>query len=207
MNKKSLVGAVSIGVSIIILGVVILCLFLSKEYKKIAYGEEVQCTITHKSIFGGDTLGYYYDKNGNLIEAEIINVSPATGEICEGYVIPNESGKVYLKTSVLLYIGLIALSLVFIIGGTALVIYIIIKNADWNLISREGTFTTGEIVSIRYENAGKDIFYIANIRYVDENGEEHFFDDYSDKNNRRIGQQYTIGYAKKKNEKYTAKIM
>lgn len=209
MNKKSLTGAIVIGSAIVILGVIILCLLLGGEYKKIAYGEEVQCTITHKSGFGGDTLGYYYDENGNLIEAEIINASPSTytGKTCEGYIMPDKLGKVYLKTSALLYIGVIVLSLALIVGGTLVIIHVIFQNANWNLISREGIFTTGEIVSIRYESAGKDIYYIAKIRYVDENGEEHFFDDYSDKNNRRIGQQYTIGYAKKKNGKYTAKIM
>lgn len=210
MSKKSLTGAISIGSAIIILGVIILCLFLGGEYKKTAYGEKVQCTITYSGVSGSNVRSCYYDRNGNLVEAEVINASPSsayTGKICEGYIMPDKSGKVYLKTPVLLYVGFIALSLVLIAGGTAVVIYVICKNADWNLISREGSFTTGEIVSIRCDGAGKEVFYIANIRYTDENGGEHFFDDYSDKNNRRTGEQFTVGYARKKNGKYTAKIM
>lgn len=208
MNKKSFIGALAIGSAIVILGAVILCLFLDGEYKKTAHGEEVQCTITHKGGRHSDTFGYY-NKDGNIIDVEVMNVSPSNyaGKTYEGYIIPDESGKVYLKTSVWLYAGFIALSFVLIAGGIWLIVYIICKNAEWNLISSQGTFTTGEIVSIRYENAGKDVYYIANIRYIDENGEEHFFEDYSDKNNRHTGEQCTVGYAKKKNGKYTAKIM
>lgn len=210
MGKKKLTGAIAIGLAIIIFGVVILYLFLNGEHKKTTYGEEVECTITSVHGLGNSksVWGYYYDKNGNRIEVEIINtVAPSVGVTSEGYVIPDKPNKVYLKTPVLLFIGSIALSLVLIIGGIVLIISIIIQNANWNLISREGIFTTGEIVSIRRDGAGENIFYIANIRYIDENGEEHFFDDYSDKNNRRIGEQCTVGYAQKKNGRYTAKIM
>lgn len=206
MNKK-IIDAITIGSAIVILGVVILSLFLGGEYKKTAYGEEVQCTITQNNTFFGDTLGYYYDKDGSLIEAEFKNVSPSTDNTCKGYIMPDKPGKVYLKSSALLYVGYIALSLFLIVGGIILIIYVISQNANHNLISSEGSFTTGEIVSIRYERAGNDMYYVANIRYVDENGDEHFFEDYSDKNDRRQGEQYTIGYARKKNGKYTAKIM
>ena len=199
MKKKvNLPKLFALSMVLIIAGAALLFFFIRGEKEKRTDGKLVSCTITSVSKIGKhrSAQGYYTDDNGNKIEVEVINtLLPAVGNVSEGYVVPDEPGKVYLKTA--LFIG----------GGIALIISGINGNSNSKLLALEGQLAQGRITNTRRDGSGNVVFYIAEVVYTDSCGTEHTFEDYSDRNKyRRVGDTVNVRYAQKKNGKYINEI-
>lgn len=211
MKKKvNLPKLFALSMVLIIAGAALLFFFIRGEKEKRTDGKLVSCTITSVSKIGKhrSAQGYYTDDNGNKIEVEVINtLLPAVGNVSEGYVVPDEPGKVYLKTPLWLSCLLICLAALFIGGGIALIISGINGNSNSKLLALEGQLAQGRVTNTRRDGSGNVVFYIAEVVYTDSCGTEHTFEDYSDRNKyRRVGDTVNVRYAQKKNGKYINEI-
>ena len=210
-KKSSLFRLIAISGILIIAGIVMMFIFIRGEKEKITDGKPVTCTIT--SVSGTkkarSVYGFYTDDDGNKIEAEIINtVMPSVRDVKEGFIVPDKPGKVFLKTPVWLTCALMGVSLLFVMGGIAIMALGLRTRADEKLMTEEGAFSGGRIVGIRRDGAGNTSFWIAKVVYTDAEGNEHTFEDYSDANRyRHVGDTVNVNYARRKNGRYVNRIV
>ena len=173
-------------------------------------GVKVVCTVTKTEKFFDEETVYalYQNESGKYVNAENVNSpSPYEGEEIEGYVNPDEPYKVYTPSPLWLEIAALLMAALFTFLGGFLLVMAVCQKLDFDFLSHEGSFTMGEVYSIRVETVDKDVWYIFSIVYTDSEGGEHSFDIRYDNKKMMTGDRCTVVYAKRKNGKYANEIV
>ncbi len=208
-RKKALVAAVALGVGLLIFGISIF-FFLFKHSAIPHHGMKVSCIVTRtEKFFDNETVyGRYQDDSGEYIDVEILNFpDPYDGQEVEGYVLPDDPYTVHVPAALWMKIVTVLLASFGTLSGIILILGAILQKRDFDFLSREGNFVTGEVYSVQKETVDKDVWYIFSIVYTDSEGGEHSFDIRYDNKKMMTGDRCTVVYAKRKNGKYANEIV
>lgn len=174
------------------------------------YGVKVVCTVTKtEKFFDEETVyGIYQDDSGEYIDTEIVNLpDPYDGQKVEGYLTLDDPYKVHVPSPLWLKIASLLMASLVTFMGVFLLVMAVFQKLDFDLLSREGSFVTGEVYAERRETVDKDVWYIFSIVYTDSEGGEHSFDIRYDNKKMLIGDRCTVVYARRKNGKYANEIV
>lgn len=203
--------AIVIGIVLIIFGIGIFSFVSVKEKAKSTDGIPVKCTVTDVTAIGKRRFaaGYYFDKDGNQIDVEIVNAgSLSVNDTIDAYILPDNPNKVQIESplSLMLFAGVF--SGVVCLGGLFIIISVLREVSEKKLLATDGKFAKGRIIDVRIDGDKNTKFYFAKISYQDSDGIEHTFEDCDDKHRlSRVGEFVNVRYAVKKNGKYANDVI
>jgi hypothetical protein len=203
--------AIAVGIVLIIFGIGIFSFVCIKEKAKSADGIPVECTVTDVTIIGKRRYadGYYFDKDGNQVDVEIVNAGRVfVNDTIDAYILPDNPNTAQVKSpmSLMLFAG--AFSGIVCLGGLFIIKSVLKEVSEKKLLDAEGKFTKGRIIDVRVDGDKNVKFYFAKISYQDADGIEHTFEDCDDKHRlSRAGEIVNVRYAVKKNGKYANDVI
>lgn len=202
--------AIAIGIVLILFGIGIFTFVCIKEKAKSSDGTLVECTVTDVTVIGKRRYadGYYFDKDGNQIEVEIVNAgSVSVNDTIDAYILPDNPNTAQVKSplSLMLFAGISGIAC---LGGLYIIKSVLSEVSEKKLLDAEGKFTKGRIIDVRIDGDNNVKFYFAKILYQDADGVEHTFEDCDDKYRlSRAGEIVNVRYAVKKNGKYANDVI
>lgn len=208
--KYNVKKAIAIGIVLILFGIGIFAFACIKEKAKSGKGTLVECTVTDVTLIGKRRYadGYYFDKDGNQIDVEIVNAgSVSVDDTIDAYILPNNPNTAQVKSpmSLMLFAGISGIAC---LGGLFIIKSVLVEVSEKKLLDAEGKFTKGRIIDVRIDGDNNVKFYFAKILYQDADGVEHTFEDCDDKHRlSRVGEIVNVRYAVKKNGKYANDVI